>query len=290
MRSPTSDTDQITYLIANYNHGAFIGDCIASLRAQTDSNWIALILDDASTDDSLERISELVDSERFQVITADRNNGYITALQRLITEATTDVVAILDPDDALEPAATGELLRAHRLNPAAGIVYSCFAEYDETLSIRKAIHGGPIPAGGTAIIDGPIGHILSFRRSVYMCTDGIDSEMLYAEDRDLVYKLEEVGDPIFIERVLYRYRTVAGSQTNDPVKRETGARNTRKARLAAIDRRGLRGIRRSFAKLAIESDYVAYSDRFPAPVQALASMTTSTAAAPWRLMSATDPR
>ncbi|MDQ3243602.1 MAG: glycosyltransferase [Gemmatimonadota bacterium] len=282
--------DRITYLIANYNQARFIADCVRSLTAQTDSRWMAVILDDSSTDGSADRIGTLVDDDgRIRVLSSDRNVGYIATLERLIAEAGTDIVAILDADDAVEPEATAELLAAHTRNPGAALVYSRFAEYDESLTNRLSVNGGVVPIGGTAIIDGPVGHILSFRRSAYSRTAGLDREMLYAEDRDLVYKLEELATPVFVDAVLYRYRTVAGSHTRDPEKREIGARNTRKARLAAVERRRLSGVAQLAARWAIACDYAAYSHHRSHPVRMLASTFASVASAVWRRQRGAQP-
>lgn len=281
MNTVASRPERITYLVANYNNGRFVADCLESLGAQTDPNWLGLVVDDASTDGSVERIRAVVD-DRIRLLVNDTNIGYIATLERLIAEATTDIVAILDSDDAVEPEATAELLAAHARNPAASIVYSRFASYDASLATRLGVYGGAIPQGGTAIIDGPLGAILSFRRSAYWRTDGLDPAMLYAQDRDLVYKLEELSPPVFVNRVLYRYRIVMGSQTNDPEKREIGARNARRARQAAVQRRGIGGLSRLGAECMIACDYIAYSHRFNSPVRAVANAIASVGGLVWR--------
>ena len=272
---------RITYLIANYNKEAFVGTCLESVLAQSDPRWLALVADDASTDRSLEFLREFRD-ERIAISVNEKNLGYTGTLRRLISQATTEIVAILDADDALEPDATATLIDAFDRHPEAGLVYSRFAEYDESLTTIRGIHGGAVPPGGTAIIDGPVGAIRCFRRSAYDTTDGLDSEMEYAEDRDLVYKLEEIGRPVFIDRVIYRYRAVDGSQSRDPRKREIGAKNTWRAKRAALERRQVRGPARLIAECAVACSYVAYSDRFSAPVRAAASGIDAAASALWR--------
>lgn len=273
--------ERITYLVAHYNHGAYIGECIESLKAQTDPHWLAIICDDGSTDGSLERIRMQMD-DRIALLVNGENTGYIATLERLIAESTTDIVAILDADDAIEPETTAELLDAFERNPGAALVYSRFATYDASLEVRIDVHGRAIRNGGTAIRDGTVGAIRSFRRSAYARTEGLNRRMQYAEDRDLVYKLEEIAPPVFVDRVLYRYRILSGSQSHDPVKREIGARNTHFARRAALKRRKLRGIDRAAAECMIACDYMEYSHRFPGPVRVLASRIVAVAASIWR--------
>jgi GT2 family glycosyltransferase len=281
--------EPLTYLIANHNHAEFIGQCLASLRAQTDTNWLALVGDDASTDDSLDRIRSFADP-RVRVIVNERNIGYASTLAALIDEAVTDVVAVLDADDALEPDATAELRRAHRDHPEAALVYSRYILYDREMSSTLGVYGGAVPPRGTAIIDGPVGAIRSFRRRAYRQTSGLDARLAYAEDRDLVYKLEEVGPLWFADAALYKYRETPGSQSRDPHKREIGLVNTRLARRAALDRRSVRGVARLAAECAIRCDYVSDSMRYPAPLRAVASWGAAAGARMWRALGAAPPR
>ncbi len=254
--------ERITYLIASHNRGRFVAACLESIRRQTSDNWLAIVVDDASTDASLSVIRPFVD-ERIRLVVHPRNLGYIATLKRLIAEASTDLVAIVDADDAITPDATEQLLTAYATHPSSGFVYSRYAIYDATLTHAGGDHGRAIPDGRTAMVDGVVGAIRSFRRSAYARTPGLDDTMLYAEDRDLVYKLEEVTRPVFIDAVLYRYRDLPDSQSHDPRKRAIGARNTWRARRAALGRRGMSGIMRAAFELHALADYVAF--RWPRP-------------------------
>lgn len=260
--------EKITYLIANYNNGRYIADCLASLNAQTDPNWQCLIADDHSSDDSLERIRGLL-SEKISLLINEVNLGYIGTLKQLIAQAGTDIVAILDPDDALAPEATEALLKVFRTRPETGFVYSKYATYDAELRAPIAEFGDRIPAHRTSLEDSHIGAIRCFRRSVYRQTGGLDEQMRYAEDRDLVYKLEEVTAPVFVDRVLYRYRIVPGSQSNDPVKREIGFRNFFKARQLALRRRHIGGFEKWFYYLFFYEHLWRNSARTPRWLQRL---------------------
>jgi hypothetical protein len=100
---------------------------------------------------------------------------------------------------------------------------------------------------------------------------GLDESMRFAEDRDLVYKLEEMTRPVFVDAVLYHYRDLPTSQSRDAAKREVGAINTRRARQAAISRRGIGGVRRLVYEAYFWADYAAYSRRTPAPLRAIAN-------------------
>lgn len=261
----------VTYLVANHDNGRFLPDCIASLLAQRDTSWLAVICDDASSDDSIDVIRSNPDP-RIRLVRNQRNTGYIATLRRLIDEASTDVVAILDPDDAIAPDTTAHLIRAFSSADDVAFVYSRFAECGPDLNDTRAVRGSAIPPGGSCLWHGTVGHILSFRRSAYHATAGLDDAMLFAEDRDLVYKLEEVAQPVFVDDVLYLYRVVPGSQSHHPQRRERGARNAWRARRAALARRSVRGLHRVLWEVVFLSDYLAYSDRRPAVIRRVADL------------------
>jgi glycosyltransferase involved in cell wall biosynthesis len=263
--------ERITYLIANHNRGPFVAACLESVRRQTSGSWLAIVADDASTDASLSAIAPFLD-ERIRLVINPRNVGYIGTLKRLIAEAETDIVAILDADDAISADATERLLAAYANDASAEFVYSRYAAYDATLTRQGAVYGSAIPAGGTAILEGVVGAIRSFRRDAYARTAGLDETMLYAEDRDLVYKLEEVTRPVFIDALLYRYRDLPDSQSHDARKREIGGRNTWRARRAALRRRKVAGIARWALELYAWADYVAYSRPRPAAINFIARL------------------
>ena len=46
-------------LIANYNNGKYFEDCYKSIITQTHENWEVIIVDDASTDDSVVVIKKI---------------------------------------------------------------------------------------------------------------------------------------------------------------------------------------------------------------------------------------
>ena len=53
------DSDLVSIIMPTYNCGAFIGETIATVQAQTHSHWELLIVDDCSTDDTAEVVAAL---------------------------------------------------------------------------------------------------------------------------------------------------------------------------------------------------------------------------------------
>jgi len=235
---------EITYLVANYNNGCFIKDCLESLHAQTSPAWHCLIGDDGSTDDSVALMQPWLNAQ-IELVVNERNLGKSLTLARLIERSPTDIVGILDPDDALYPEATALVLQAYQQHDQVGFVYTNFARYSADLqTILAPGESAPIAPGRSTLIDGYVGALRTFRIHAYRQTTGYDDQVLYAEDRDMVYKLEEVTTFRFVDQVLYKYRQLPNSHTHDPVKQQLGMRNHRRAYQNALRRRKITGLQR----------------------------------------------
>jgi len=105
----------ITYLVANYNNEKYITECIDSIIKQECSQWECIICDNASTDSSLNVIRPYLGS-KIKLITNSQKLGYTNTLKKLIKTAETDIVAIIDPDDALCLDATESVLEVYKEN------------------------------------------------------------------------------------------------------------------------------------------------------------------------------
>jgi glycosyltransferase involved in cell wall biosynthesis len=93
---------QIAVVIPLYNHAAYIGDAIRSVLAQTQRVDKIVIVDDGSTDDSVEIVRAFAES-RIELYTQP-NAGAHAALNRGIEKAAEcDYVAILNSDDVFAP-------------------------------------------------------------------------------------------------------------------------------------------------------------------------------------------
>jgi glycosyltransferase involved in cell wall biosynthesis len=253
--------EKITYLVANYNCSKYIKECIESLKNQTSDRWLCIICDDASNDNSVDVIKTYL-NKKIRLIRNSINLGYVETLERLIHEAETDIVGFLDSDDALSSEATEVMIDIYDKIRNAEFVHSRLQLFDETLTIPKDVLGQEIEPGKTSMKSGFITKLFTFRKSAYYRTEGLDKEVLYAEDRDLVLKLEEVTFPIYINKILYKYRVIPDSQSHDVEKREIGLVNHIKARKEALRRRKIKGLDKIMHKLIMNLDYVEWSNRY----------------------------
>ena len=83
-----------------YNAASYIISAMQSVLDQTYRNWELLIVDDASTDDTLNLVSEIARNEaRIKVFPQLKNGGVSVARNLALKNAAGDYIAFLDSDD-----------------------------------------------------------------------------------------------------------------------------------------------------------------------------------------------
>jgi len=197
-------------LVAQYNNGHFFKDCFQSILEQTYTNWEVIIVDDFSTDDSIEVIRELIQNDtRFKLFLNDKNYGCGYTKRKCAALATGEICGFLDPDDTLEPIALEKMVAIHLKHLEVSVATSKYMMIDIDLNIiLKPNHIKKIPSGCSFLTygKGAMTHFATFKSSYYAKTFGIDAKFKRAVDQDLYYKLEEVGEHYFLDEFLYNYR------------------------------------------------------------------------------------
>lgn len=199
----------ISVLIANYNNGRYLQEAVDSIKHQNYDNWEIIIVDDGSTDDSEREYRELQEDPRIKVFYNGMNRGVGYTKRRCVESASGEICSFLDPDDVLVGEDALEVMvTEHQNHPEASMVYSGMYRADEKLRITRESPGKDIAPGSSALeMRGwPFHPLLAFKMSSYNKTEGVDEFMKNAEDYDLYYKLEEVGNVIHIDRMLYIQR------------------------------------------------------------------------------------
>ncbi len=100
---------RISVVVPAYRHERFVGETLASLRAQTLQRFEVVVVDDGSPDGTAE-IAQAVarDDARFRVL-RQANAGSHAAINRGVAEASGDWIAILNSDDRFAPTRLARL-------------------------------------------------------------------------------------------------------------------------------------------------------------------------------------
>jgi len=215
---------KFSILIANYNNGKFFKTCYESILTQTYTNWEAIILDDCSTDDSVEVIRSIIGGdERFKLFENDKNYGVGVTKSKLIELSNGQIIGFVDPDDAITFNAIHSSVKVFKRNQNVVLTYSNFVRCDESLiPINIAKSTRQVRNNDKYFFNCPVQivNFVSFRKFAYEETTKIDPTLRIAEDQDLYMKLYEKGVFKFINEANYYYRMHSGgiSQNNNKEK------------------------------------------------------------------------
>lgn len=93
----------ISIIMPVYNGVSWIGECIESIRQQTDTNWELLVLDDHSTDGTTELVFKLAEEDSRILPILRQKNGVSAARNEGLEKAQGEFVTFVDADDKLDP-------------------------------------------------------------------------------------------------------------------------------------------------------------------------------------------
>ncbi|KJV08151.1 glycosyl transferase [Elstera litoralis] len=106
-----TDRPIVTIIVPGYDVEPYAQEALASLRAQTLTNWVAILIDDASNDATgaiFDRAA--AEDSRFRTVRLPRQGGLGAARNIGLDRVGTPYVGFLDADDVLMPGALARLV------------------------------------------------------------------------------------------------------------------------------------------------------------------------------------
>ncbi len=94
--------DLVSIIMPSYNTAKYIKNSVNSVLAQTYQNWELLIVEDCSTDNTMEVLSAF-DDKRIKVFVNERNSGAALSRNFALRQAKGRWIAFLDSDDVWHP-------------------------------------------------------------------------------------------------------------------------------------------------------------------------------------------
>jgi len=112
-----------------YNASRFIAETIKSVQAQTFADWELVIVNDGSTDETVEIIQSFADSRIHLISQPNQGRGPARARAMRLTRG--EHIAFLDADDLWEPEMLEMCLDTFKAHPEAGLVHTNWRYMDE---------------------------------------------------------------------------------------------------------------------------------------------------------------
>lgn len=207
----------ISVIMAVYNGAALIPETIASLQAQTFTDWELIAVDDCSKDESVAVLMGLGDS-RIRVIRSATNGGPVVARNRAFAEARGTYIAALDQDDLCLPERFAKQMAFLDANPHVVLVSTAARIL---IDGREEAGNWPRPLTPGLIdwlmlIQNPIvWSSVMFRADAARRLEPFERpEMRYVEDFDFYHRIRQHGLLAQIDEELMLYRCHEGGASN----------------------------------------------------------------------------
>jgi GT2 family glycosyltransferase len=205
-------TPLLTVIIPNWNGAQHLPACLNSLRRQTLRDFQVIVVDNASTDGSLELLAK--DYPEAQVIALPENRGFAGACNAGIRASQSEFVVLLNNDTEADPGWLAAIVDAFRRHPEAGIVASKMLLFDRRDTFHTAgdfyrLDGVPGNRGvwqqdvgqydREEYVFSACGGSAAYRRAMLDEIGLLDEDFFYScEDVDLAWRAQLAG-----WRVLY---------------------------------------------------------------------------------------
>jgi len=196
------DPKKIVAVVVNWNGKQFLYDCFSTLSKQDYKNYEIVMVDNASTDDSVEYVKKTF--PKVKIINSPSNRGFGAAVNLAINATKSDYIIFLNNDVSFKKNFLSELAKTLEPNDVGGVSPKILL-YDRPNIINYA--GGIVNYLGYTwpkyaknkdrklqIEETPFGGILMFKREI-LKKIGVFDELffLYHEDSDLCWRIRLAG-------------------------------------------------------------------------------------------------
>ena len=194
----------ISVLMPVFNTEKFLVDSIESILKQTLSDFEFIIVDDGSTDRSLDILRYFETRDPRVRLICRNNRGLVKTRNELLEEAKGDVVVWADSDDISYPNRLECLIGLFRIDDALVWAGSAYRLIDPE-GWPICVMGDPDSFGvGTA----------AMLRQMAIDVGGFREGLLVAEDTDIGLRMQERGKITYLNEPLIDYRQHLGSVSN----------------------------------------------------------------------------
>ncbi len=208
--------------VASFNNAAYIIETLDSIRNQTYSNWELLVVDDASSDNSVSLVAEWFETYpaiRGRLLVNTTNKGVCHTFNRFLTEASGQYISIIGSDDLFLPdKLSTQVSILEACSSQQGVVYSDVSKIDASgkVIVPSVYATNQIqPFSGDVWLEMLKTNFLGamtvlIRRECFKEVGMFDENLAY-EDWDMWLRISRKFDFVYQPKVTCHYRIHGGS-------------------------------------------------------------------------------
>ena len=174
----THNAQKVSIIVTTYNSAAFIENCIASLLNQSIKNIEIIVVDDASTDDTVDILKKY---STIKVIKLDENRGTYHARNVGIQHSSGEFITFQDSDDWSHPERVARQLSQLNENPHTIANFSNFFRVDDETGL-------PICRQNYPLLRLNISSMMIYRKTIE-ALGGFDDQRRIESDKRLLNKI-----------------------------------------------------------------------------------------------------
>jgi hypothetical protein len=268
----------LSVIMPTYNGAAYLSQTLASIECQDDKQIEIIVIDDGSTDATLDILHEHTRRLPLRIIARQRLGNWVANTNRGLVEASAPWVSFLHQDDLWLPGRLQTLRRWVNREPQTGMFLHP-SRYVDGQGHGLGVWQNPLPTGHVSpglmverllvqnfiAVPAPL-----FARAAARAVGGLDESLWYTADWDFWLKLARVAQCIYRPEPLAAFRIHAESQTAQGIARAGDMRSQiahvleKHLPLWETDHPGRREIGRA-ARVSLEVNHAlaacAYGDR-----------------------------
>ncbi|MEL7245187.1 MAG: glycosyltransferase [Cyanobacteria bacterium J06643_5] len=205
----------ISVVVPVFNGAKTIKETVDSISNQTFKDIEIIIINDGSTDTTVEVIKTISDS-RIKVFSYS-NAGLSASRNRGISQAKGEYISFIDADDLWTPDKLESQWQALQKNPQAAVAYSWTDYIDESSKFIKP--GRRIKVNGDAFSKLLVTNFLEngsnplIKKTAFEKVGGFDESLSAAEDKDMWLRLAVNYEFVCVEKPQILYRTSTTSMS-----------------------------------------------------------------------------
>tara|TARA_R100000008_G_C3532359_1_gene139985 strand:- start:136 stop:744 length:609 start_codon:yes stop_codon:yes gene_type:complete len=184
----------VSIIVTNYNYGMYLGRCLRSCLAQKNADFEVIVVDDCSTDNSLEVLESFKDEVR--IISLDKNVGVAAASNIGIKNAKGQFIIRVDADDYVSDQMCN-FMRTYLIHNKDAFCVSCdyilVNDHEEFIE-RKYADTENISCG------------IMYRKDLLMQMGGYNGSFRHREEEELRKRIGEFYNIHHLKIPFYRYR------------------------------------------------------------------------------------
>ena len=212
----------VTVAIPVYNGEAYLRETLISVLSQSYQHLEVLVVDDGSSDRSLEIVSSIQDP-RLRLLRAAKNEGIERAWNRCLEAASGRYLTLVPQDDLLFPSAIQRRLEAFEQNPRAALVFNArqiINEKGAVITTRRApFSGGHVNSrkliascilSGMNHIGDPAAVMISTAVARHL-NSGFSGRWPWVIDLEFWTRLLQLGEACYLPSALSAFRVNRGA-------------------------------------------------------------------------------